>query len=269
MSFDDITTPEEVNRWLEEYNSTTDESLKKQLRNFIVLAYLPFVKRISFGLARRSTDPVEDLIQVGSLGLLKALDQYDINFGASFKTYAAYLITSEIRHYIRDKSEIIRAPRELQELSCRINQIVQKLTVKQGRVPDDYEIAQELQISVNRVMEVNEIDNKKNLISLDNYFLESDNSDFAIADKVIDNKYQDFLVARDDRLMLIASIKKLEPELAIIVKLSFFDDMTQAEISKYLNMSQMQVSRRLKKALAQLFAIITQKFTTFNMDKKI
>ncbi len=267
MSFDDITSPEEVNIWLIEYKNTIDETLKKQLRNFIVLAYLPFVKRISFGLARRSTDPVEDLVQVGSLGLLKALEQYDINFGASFKTYAAYLITSEIRHYIRDKSEIIRAPRELQELAYRINQIVQKLTVKNGKVPDDYEIAQELQVSVNRVIEVNEIENKKNLVSLDTYFLESDSSDFAVTEKIIDNKYQDFLVARDDRLMLISSIKQLDPELALIVKLSFFDDMTQAEISKYLNISQMQVSRRLKRALSALFKIITQKFTTFNMDK--
>ena len=75
------------------------------------------LSKIFHGLARRSTDPIEDLVQVGSMGLLKAIDQYDTSVGASFKTYATYLITGEIRHYLRDKINMIRAPRELQELS--------------------------------------------------------------------------------------------------------------------------------------------------------
>ncbi|MCK7485189.1 MAG: sigma-70 family RNA polymerase sigma factor [Bacillus subtilis] len=120
MNTEDFSSTEEINAWLREYKKASCPKVKNQLRNLIALAYLPFVKKISKGLARRATDPTEDIIQVGSLGLLKAIDQYDTKIGASFKTYATYFITGEIRHYLRDKSNMIRAPRELQELSLEL-----------------------------------------------------------------------------------------------------------------------------------------------------
>ena len=120
---------QDIDYWIKEYKNSKNEHIKEQLRKFIVIACTPLVKKISHGLARRNTDPIEDLIQVGSVGLLKAIDNYDLTQGSSFKTYATYLITGEIRHYLRDKSSMIRAPRELQELSYRVNQIIQKLTV--------------------------------------------------------------------------------------------------------------------------------------------
>lgn len=259
VSLEEVTALDEANNWLHEYKSTDNIKIKTQLRNLIVLSYLPFVKKISHGLARRSTDPIEDLAQVGSVGLLKAIDQFDSSMGTSFKTYATYLITGEIRHYLRDKASMIRAPRELQELSFRINQIIQKLTVTLSRVPTDIEIAAELEIPVNRVCEVTEIDRRKMMISLDQVISGSAENEQSLVDKLIDSKYQDFLTAQEDRIMLAEAVENLNDTLREVIKLSFFEDMSQSEIARQLGISQMQVSRRLKKALNELFRIITSK----------
>lgn len=258
MNTEEFASVEEINTWLQEYKRAQDRRVKTQLRNLLVLSYLPFVKKISYSLARRSTDPTEDLIQVGSVGLLKAIDQYDTSLGASFKTYATYLITGEIRHYLRDKGNMIRAPRELQELSFRINQIIQKLTMKFGRIPTDLEIAEDLEIPINKISEVTEIDRRKQLLSLDQVVSGSSENEQTFIDRLIDNKYQDFLMVQEDRIMLAEAIEQLSEQLKEVIKLSFFDDLNQNDIADKLNISQMQVSRRLKKAISELFEIITK-----------
>lgn len=260
---EDYATPDEINSWIQEYKTVNDIKIKAQLRNLIVLAYLPFVKKISYGLARRNTDPVEDLIQVGSVGLLKAIEQYNNALGASFRTYATYLITGEIRHYLRDKASMIRAPRELQELSFRINQIINILTVKLNRSPTDAEIAGELEIPVNRIAEVNEIDRRKYLVSLDQVVSGTNETEQSLIDRLVDDKYSDFQMAQEDRIMLLEAINQLSDGLKEVVNLSFFHDMSQSEISKQLGISQMQVSRKLKKATTELFKIITASKSSF------
>ncbi len=250
---------DDINVWIKQYKETQDPEQKKQLRNIIVLASLPLVKKISHGLARRSSDPVEDLIQVGSMGLLKAIDQFDLNVGANFKTYSSYLITGEIRHYLRDKANMIRAPRELQELSFRINQIIERLTEKLGKSPSDVEIAGELSLSVEKVNEITQIDRRKQTLSLDQVIYSSGDCEQTYSDKLADDKYQEYLRLREDRIMLEEAVNTLSAPLSEVVKLSFFEDLSQNEIAKRLNISQMQVSRRLKKAISELFVIITKR----------
>ncbi|MEI7473435.1 MAG: sigma-70 family RNA polymerase sigma factor [bacterium] len=259
MNLQEITSQNDINIWLKEYKAAEDKKTKLQIRDLIVSYYLPFVKKVSHGLARRNTDPIEDLIQVGSLGLLKAIEQYDANAGASFKTYSTYLITGEIRHYLRDKSTMIRAPRELHELSFRINQIIQQLSLKYGRPPTDMEIAEQVQLPINRINEVIEIDRRKQLVSLDQVISGNIENEQTLVDKLIDNKYQDFLTAQEDRIMLAEAVNNLSQGLKEVIELSYFNDLSQNEIAKQLGISQMQVSRRLKKALSELLKIITTK----------
>ncbi|MEW5820633.1 MAG: sigma-70 family RNA polymerase sigma factor [Cyanobacteriota bacterium] len=252
-------TKDELHNWFKNYNSCSDENVRENIRNKIVAAYLPLVKKISHGLARRSTDPVEDLIQVGSMGLLKAIDQYDLNGGAHFKTYATYLITGEIRHYIRDKATMIKAPRELQELSLRINKLIQRLQRQLGRPPTDLEIAEELQIPISRVHEASEANRRKSLVSLDQVISSGQEGEQFLVDKLIDSKYQEYLLAQEDRIMLNEAIESLNINLKEVIKLTYYNDMCQYEIAQRLGISQMQVSRRLKKAISELFKTITSK----------
>ncbi|MBX9572575.1 MAG: sigma-70 family RNA polymerase sigma factor [Candidatus Obscuribacterales bacterium] len=245
---------DQIHKWLLDYSQTRDPAL----RDKIIQASLSLVKRIAYGLARRSTDPVEDLIQVGSIGLIKAVDQFKPDAGAKFQTYATHLITGEIRHYLRDKTAMIRAPRELQELSFRINRLVQNLTAKLGREPTDVEIAQELQIPVARVNEAYEVDRRRTLISLDQALSNDAGSEQSLIDTLVDGRYQSNQIAKEDRFMLAEAIKHLRDGLREVVQLTFYEDLSQTEVARRLGISQMQVSRRLRAATAELYKIITQ-----------
>lgn len=256
-------TIEEANVWLREYRTAQDDTTKKKLRDLIVLSFLPLVKKVARGFARRSTDPVEDITQVGSLGLIKAIDLFNPNISANFKTYATYLITGEIRHYLRDKTTIIRAPREIKELSYRVHKLTLELTEKYGTQPTDEQIAQALQMPAKKIEEVIELERRTTTISIDQMSSE-ENGQTPLMEKIADDKDEKHINSFENRLILEDAIKKLPIEDQQIVTLNFFEDLSQREISEKLNISQMQVSRKLKKALNKLFELITKKGITQN-----
>lgn len=249
----------EVTEWLEEYQNLKTEKAKKNLQNLIAITCLPLVKRIARNLARRATDPVEDIIQVGSLGLIKAIQLYNPQVSKNFKTYATYLITGEIRHYLRDKASMIKAPRAIQELAYRVNKITVELAEELGEKPTETQVATKMDVPVDKVYEAIEVDRRKQTISLDQLVFQ-DNEDFSNwGDKIPDVNYQDYQSAQEDRIMLLESLKNLDPSLQEVVKMTYFDDLSQVEIAKRLNISQMQVSRKLKKATNLLYEMIEDK----------
>ena len=247
----------QIHEWLTTYKTSTDKKVKKELQNLIVVASMPFVKKIACGLARRSTDPVDDLIQVGAVGLIKSIDLYNPEVGTKFKTYATYLITGEIRHYLRDKASMIKAPREIQELAFRINCIIRKMT-EDGIEPTAEEIAKEISLPVTKVNEIIEVDRRKNTISLDQATSFEDDDTVSLADKIPSGDYQGFLSSYEEKIMLSNAINQLKPKLKEVLELSYYQDLNQRQIAEKLNISQMQVSRRLKQALNEMYTIITK-----------
>lgn len=239
-----------VHRLLAEYKATQDS----RKRDKVVDLNMDLVRKIAHGLARRSTDPVDDLIQIGSIGLIKAIEYFNPEAGAKFTTYATHLVTGEIRHYLRDKTSMIRAPRELQELSFRINKIVQRLQSELGRDPTDLEIAEVLQeVKSTKIQEAYEVDRRRTLISLDQTISANmtDNDTFLI-DTLMDIKAHRKEGSKEDYMMLKDLIQKLKEPLREIIELIYFEDIPQADVAQRLGISQMQVSRRLKKATAEL-----------------
>lgn len=256
----DIVEPEsQVIQWLREYKETEDDATRRYLRELIVLAYMPLVKKVARSLARRSTDPIEDITQVGSLGLIKAIDLFKPEISSNFKTYATYLITGEIRHYLRDKSTIIRAPREIKELSYRVHKITLELTEKLGTTPSDKELAQALSMSEKKIEEVFELDRRTTAISIDQIVGSEDNYTSTLGDRLVDESQRDLLAGFENRLILHEAIQKLDDDEQQLIILNYFEGLNQREISQKLDMSQMQVSRKLKKALDKLFNLITKK----------
>lgn len=247
----------QIHEWLKTYKNSDDKKLKKQLQNLIVVASMPFVKRIACGLARRSTDPVDDLIQVGSVGLIKAIELYNPDMGTKFKTYATYLITGEIRHYLRDKASMIKAPREIQELAFRINCVIKQLT-EDGFEPTSEQVAEAMSLPVNRVNDIIEVDRRKSTISLDQTSNFDEDDTTSLADKIPSGDYQEFLSSYEEKIMLSKAISQLKPKLREVIELSYYEDLNQREISEKLDISQMQVSRRLKQALSDMYEIITK-----------
>lgn len=256
----DIIDPENrVNQWLKEYKETDSDATKRHLRELIVLAYMPLVKKVARSLARRSTDPIEDITQVGALGLIKSIDLFKPEISSNFRTYATYLITGEIRHYLRDKSTIIRAPREIKELSYRVHKITLELTEKLGTTPSDKELAQALQMSEKKIEEVFDLDRRTTAISIDQILGNEEGGGAALSDRLVDESQKDIIAGFENRLILNEAIKKLDNDEQQLIILNYFEGLNQREISQRLDMSQMQVSRKLKKALDKLFNLITKK----------
>lgn len=216
-------------------------------RERMVAEYLPLVHRIARSLARRSTDPVEDLVQVGAIGLLEAIDRYQTDRNTGFKTYAVHLITGSIRHYLRDRQSLMRGPRVLQDLSYRLGQITEKLLHDLGREPNHVELAQALGIPLEQVDEARQYERSVSVLWLDQ---EGDESDFdkprTLLENLMDPTYanKDYL---DDHLIIREAMDQLPDDLRELLELRYFEDLTQVELSRRLNLSQMEVSRRLRK----------------------
>ena len=250
----------EINEWLFEYRNSDDPKVKQKLKGLITMAYMPLVTKVARSFARRSSDPVEDIVQVGSIGLLKAVDLYLSGKSTSFKTYATYLITGEIRHYLRDKSSMIRAPREIRELSYRVHKITMELTQKLGCTPTDEQLAHALEMPQKKIQEVNDLDRRTTTISIDQTTVsEAEGSNFTIADKIPDESQDMGQELIENRLILNEAVNSLPEEDKKIIMMCFYDGLNQREISEKLNISQMQVSRKMKKALSRLFDFVTSR----------
>lgn len=242
-------TPEKTYKW----------SLTPQEKEKLVAEYLPLVKKISRGLARRSTDPVEDLIQVGSIGLLEAIERYEIGHNTEFKTYAVHFITGHIRHYLRDRQNLLRGPRVLQELSYRLSQVTARLTQEHGREPTNHELAAALDITVEQVDEVKLYDRRVTVLWLDQEGGDGDDDEQrTLMENISDPRFSsENREEVDERLVLTEAMGRLPQAQRELLEMRYFQDLTQAELSRRLGISQMEVCRRLKKAEKQLRTVLT------------
>ena len=148
---------DELDTLLISFKNANDEKKKRMLHLKIVEEAMALVKKIANTIALQSGISNEDLIQVGSLGLIKAIEFYRLDMNTKFRTYATYFIKGEIKHYLRDKASIIKAPRELQELLFKINTARKKLS-ESGLEPNPEKIAEYLDLPVAKINEVIEIE---------------------------------------------------------------------------------------------------------------
>ena len=195
-------------------------------------------------------EPLDDLIQVGYLGLLKAIDRFDPSRGLEFTTYATPTILGEIKRHFRDKGWSVRVPRRLQELSAKVNQAVDALTTELQRAPKIEEIAEYLDASVDEVLEAMESSSAYSSVPLEG----SGSSDGDDAPSVIDRyATEDFELAfTDDRLIIEDALKGFSPREREVIELRFLQGMTQIEIAEKLGISQVQVSRLLRRTLKKI-----------------
>jgi RNA polymerase sigma-B factor len=235
------------------------QSYSPREKEQLVESYLPLVKKIARGLARRSTDPVEDLIQVGSIGLLEAINRYETGHNTEFKTYAVHFITGHIRHYLRDRQNLLRGPRVLQELSYRLSQVSNRLTQALGRDPSNQELADALEVTPEQVDQVKMYDRRVTVLWLDQESGDAeDDEQRSLLDTLSDNRAgTDSREELDDRLVLAEALAHLPDAQRRLLELRYFHDLTQAELSRRLGISQMEVCRRLKKAEKQLRQALT------------
>ena len=251
-------TYELVSEWLKDYKTTDNKYKKAKAKTLIVSRMLPIIKKIARTIARRSYDPIEDLVQAGSIGLLKAIDSYSNDVNDNFKIYAGYLIIGEIKHYLRDKLNTIRVPRHIQELSIRINNFTKTLTLDELNELTNDDVAEALNVSSSAVNDVMQADRRKSVISLDDMYNSSDNN-LGYEEVIASSDYKETRDLEDMKIILKDVIEKLPPESKKLVKMYYYEDMSQKEIAQKLNYTQMQISRRMKKAFSLLYHMIADK----------
>lgn len=254
-------TYELVSEWLKDYKTTDNKYKKTKAKTLIVSRMLPIIKKIARTIARRSYDPIEDLVQAGSIGLLKAIDSYSNDVNDNFKIYAGYLIIGEIKHYLRDKLNTIRVPRHIQELSIRINNFTKTLTLDELNELTNDDVAEALNVSSSAVNDVMQADRRKSVISLDDMYNSSDDN-LGYEEVIASSDYKETRDLEDMKIILKDVIEKLPPESKKLVKMYYYEDMSQKEIAQKLNYTQMQISRRMKKAFSLLYHMIADKTDT-------
>ncbi len=254
-------TYELVAEWLKEYHSVSDKYRKTRAKALIVTRMLPIIKKIAKTIARRSTDPLDDLVQAGAIGLLKAIDSYSKNINDNFKIYAGYLIIGEMKHYLRDKLCTIRVPRYIQELSFRINSFTRTLTLEQLNELTNDDVAEALRVSRSEVDYALQADRRRTAISLDEVYNSTRTSSLGYEEMLSKNNYKDIRELEDAKIILKDVIEKLPEDSKTLVKAFYYDDLSQKDIAKKFNLTQMQVSRKLKKAFTLLYRMIADKTT--------
>jgi RNA polymerase sigma-B factor len=225
------------------------EHQDEESRDELITMYLNLVKYLASRFRNRG-EPIDDLVQVGTIGLIKAIDRFDTGRDVEFTTYATPTIIGELKRYFRDKGWAIKVPRRLQELSFRVNQAVDRLPQDLQRSPTILEIAKYLGVSSEEVLEAMETSEAYNFVSLEGDRTTDGPDSFSILEYI---GHDDQLMAViDDRTTLSDGLKRLTPQEQRVLYLRFFQGLTQTEIAAQLEISQMQVSRLLRRTLRVL-----------------
>ena len=220
-----------------------------EAREKLVMSHMNLVRFLANKFKNRG-EPLDDLIQVGYLGLLKAIDRFDPSRGLEFTTYATPTIMGEIKRHFRDKGWSVRVPRRLQELSAKVNQATDVLTTELQRSPKIEEIAEYLDASVDEVLEAMESSSAYSSVPLEG----TGNNDNDDAPSVLDRYATEdsALNFTDDRLIIQEALKGFSPREREVIDLRFLQGMTQIEIAEQLGISQVQVSRLLRRTLKKI-----------------
>jgi RNA polymerase sigma-B factor len=218
-------------------------------RNDLVRQYLPLARRLATRY-RHTSEPLEDLTQVAYVGLVLAAERYDPARGVSFTSYAIPTIVGELRRHIRDHAWAARVPRSLQENVLRVTAAAAELNTRLGRAPSTAELAKETGLDPERVVEAMAASSAYEADSLDTRAVgDGDEREPLVATLGSEEPGYDLV---EYGLSMRAAMAQLSEQERIIVAMRFFEDLTQSEIARRIGISQMQVSRVLRRAVERL-----------------
>jgi RNA polymerase sigma-B factor len=217
-------------------------------RQHLIERHVEFVRRLAQRYARRG-EQLEDLTQVGCVGLIKAIDRFDGSFGASLTTYAAPNILGEIKRHFRDRGWSVRVPREIQELNVKLTRVIDELTTKLGRSPSVIELAQATGATPEHVLEALESSSAYSALSLSEG-VDPDDEGGGPMDRLGDD--DEHYEQSEQRITLATGIQRLPPRERAILHLRFFEGLTQSEIAERVGISQMHVSRLIRNSLDRI-----------------
>lgn len=222
-----------------------------QLHAELTYRFMPLVHQVARRYAR-SGIPTEDLHQIGYIGLMNAVGNFDPNRSVKFETYARHLIAGEIRHYLRDQGTTVRRPRWLYEMDHRVSRAMIELTQRKGRAPTIDEVARELQVIPEEVHEVLQARESLRFVSLDEEREGDDGAPMAQHDRIANAHLNGADLPVEERVLIGDAIERLSVLQRKVIYYLFFMDLTQTEAAKKLGISQKHVSRVMHAALRRL-----------------
>src|SRR5918999_498474 len=242
---DSAARADEDRRLLVRYHREGDRSAREEL----VERLLPLARRMARRY-RRSDEPLDDLVQVATLGLIKAIDRFDPARETAFSSYAVPTMLGELKRYFRDNGWAVHVPRGMQERVMQVDNAVKDLSRRLGRSPSVAEIGDTLDLSQELVLEAMEAASAYDAVSLESYRFgdEGDGETYAESIGVDDERFE--LV--EYSATIAPTLEALPPRDRVVLHLRFVEDLTQAEIAERVGVSQMHVSRLIRRALERL-----------------
>lgn len=236
---------QEDRRLLVRYHRDGDPAAREQL----VQRFLPLARQLARRY-QRGGEQLDDLVQVASLGLLKAVDRFDPARETAFSSFAVPTILGELKRHFRDKGWAVRVPRDLQELAVKVDRVADEMSRELGRAPTPGEIGERTGTTLEQVLEAREASAAYRAVSLDRPRTDDEEDGDSYADAV-GAEDPGFRIAEAsatvERLMTVLSERERE-----VLRLRFEEDLTQSEIGARVGVSQMHVSRLIRQSIARL-----------------
>jgi RNA polymerase sigma-B factor len=226
------------------------------LRNQIVELNFGLVRKEAYHWIGQCQENYDDLVQVGALGLIRAIERFDISRGYAFSSFALPYIRGEIQHYLRDKSPSVRIPRRWQTLQRQAITVIRQLQTDLHRHPTDPEIAQALQIPMSEWQDVKVSLKNRALVSLDAPIADDDQGSVCLGDMMPDHQYRSFQLAQEDQIRIQQALQQVEKLTRQVLEFVFLHDLTQKETAERLGISSVTVSRRVKKGIETLKVLL-------------
>jgi RNA polymerase sigma-B factor len=224
----------------------------RQARDELVHRLLPLARK----LARRysgAREPFDDLLQVASLGLVKAIDRFELSRGTAFSSFAVPTILGELKRYFRDLGWAVHVPRGAQERAVRVEEAQQQISARTNRAPTVPELAEYLELSIEDVLDALETAQAHHASSLDAPYDDGEGASGTMVESFGDDDPS--LQLADERVTIGAAARQLPAREREVLALRFVHDMTQTQIADHIGVSQMQVSRILRRAISHLSEI--------------
>jgi RNA polymerase sigma-B factor len=221
-----------------------------QAREQLIEQYMSLVRSLARRYSYRG-EQLDDLVQIGAIGLIKAIDRFDLNRGVELTTYATPNIIGEIKRHFRDRGWSVRVPRGLQELNVQLSKLVEQLTVQLGRSPTIPELAKAAGVEEEEVLEALESGRAYSSLSLSQGSSGSDDGEELDPLESLGQVEHQYEVS-EDRAVLAPGFRALDDRERRILHLRFFEGLTQSQIAQQVGISQMHVSRLIRRALEKI-----------------
>jgi RNA polymerase sigma-B factor len=221
-----------------------------QTRDTLLRRFLPLARK----LARRyhgGGEPLEDLVQVASVGLIKALQRYDVDRGVSFSSYAVPTITGELKRYFRDNAWAVHVPRGMRERALAVNNTIRAVVERTGRTPSTRELANKLELDEQEVRDAQVAYIAFDAVSLDAPVCSHEDHEPQPRAETLGAPDESYVLA-EDRVTVSKAVRTLAPQERQVLHMRFIEDRTQSDIAQRIGVSQMQVSRILRRTLDRL-----------------